>query len=141
VDHHNRHVYYCPLRWGDLDALGHVNNGRFVDYLQDARVDFLFRTAKELGADDLETGLLVARHEVQYRTPLYFRPEPVRIELWISEIRAASFTVDYEILDADPDRRTYVEARTKLVPFDFAANRLRRITPVEREALSNLVGA
>jgi acyl-CoA thioester hydrolase len=141
VDHHNRHVYYCPLRWGDQDALGHVNNGRFVDYLQDARVDFLFRTAKELGADDLETGLLVARHEVQYRTPLYFRPEPVRIELWISEIRAASFTVDYEILDADPDRRTYVEARTKLVPFDFAANRLRRISPVEREALSKLVGA
>ena len=141
MDHHNRHVYYCPLRWGVLDALGHVNNGRFVDYLQDARVDFLFRTAKELGADDLETGLLVARHEVQYRTPLYFRPEPVRIELWISEIRAASFTVDYEILDADPDRRTYVEARTRLVPFDFAANRLRRISPIEREALSKLVGA
>ncbi|HEY9337174.1 thioesterase family protein [Kribbella sp. NPDC050459] len=141
MDHHNRHVYHCPLRWGDMDALGHVNNGRYVDYLQDARVDFLFRTAKELGADNLETGLLVARHEVQYRAPLHFRPEPVRIELWISEIRAASFTVDYEILDAEPERRTYVEARTKLVPFDFTANRLRRITPVERTALEKLVGA
>ena len=73
-----------------MDALGHVNNGRYVDYLQDARVDFLFRTAKELGADALETGLLVARHEVQYRAPLHFRPEPVRIELWISEIRAGA---------------------------------------------------
>jgi len=122
-----------------------VNNGRYVDYLQDARVDFLFRTAKELGADDLETGLLVARHEVQYRAPLYFRPEPIRIELWISEIKAASFTVDYEILDVDPaldsGRRTYVEARTKLVPFDFSANRLRRISPIERETLSKLVGS
>jgi acyl-CoA thioester hydrolase len=124
-----------------MDALGHVNNGRYVDYLQDARVDFLFRTAAELGADALETGLLVARHEVQYRAPLVFRPEPVRIELWISEIRAASFTVDYEILDAEPERRTYVEARTKLVPFDFTANRLRRITPVEKAALTRLVGA
>jgi acyl-CoA thioester hydrolase len=123
-----------------MDALGHVNNGRYVDYLQDARVDFLFRTAKELGADDLETGLLVARHEVQYRAPLVFRPEPVQIELWISEIKAASFVVDYEILDPSP-RRTYVEARTRLVPFDFAANRLRRITPVEREALTKLVGS
>lgn len=137
----NRHVYHCPLRWGDMDALGHVNNGRYVDYLQDARVDFLFRTAKELGADTLETGLLVARHEVRYRAPLLFRPEPVRIELWISEIKAASFTVDYEILDAEPERRTYVEARTKLVPFDFNANRLRRINPAEREALTELVGA
>ena len=136
----NRHVYHCPLRWGDMDALGHVNNGRYVDYLQDARVDLLFRTAKELGADDLDTGLLVARHEVQYRAPLHFRPEPVRIELWISEIKAASFTVDYEILDVEP-RTTYVEARTKLVPFDFRANRLRRISPDEREALSKLVGS
>jgi len=123
-----------------MDALGHVNNGRYVDYLQDARVDFLFRTAKELGADDLETGLLVARHEVQYRAPLVYRPEPVRIELWISEIKAASFTVDYEILDLAP-RTLYVEARTRLVPFDFAANRLRRISPVEKAALSKLVGS
>lgn len=134
-------MYHCPLRWGDMDALGHVNNGRYVDYMQDARVDFLFRTAKELGADDLDTGLLVARHEVQYRAPLRFRPEPVRIELWISEIKAASFTVDYEILDVEPRHRTYVEARTRLVPFDFTANRLRRITPVERKALSKLVGS
>jgi len=123
-----------------MDALGHVNNGRYVDYLQDARVDFLFRTAKELGADDLETGLLVARHEVQYRAPLVYRPEPVRIELWISEIKAASFTVDYEILDLEP-RTLYVAARTRLVPFDFAANRLRRISPVEKAALSKLVGS
>jgi acyl-CoA thioester hydrolase len=124
-----------------MDALGHVNNSRYVDYLQDARVDFLFHTAKELGADDLETGLLVARHEVQYRAPLVHRAAPVRIELWISEIRAASFTVDYEILDVEPQRRVYVVARTKLVPFDFAADRLRRITPVERDALSKLVGS
>lgn len=123
-----------------MDALGHVNNSRYVDYLQDARVDFLFRTAKELGADDLETGLLVARHEVQYRAPLVYRETPVLIELWISEIRAASFTVDYEIVDVEPRRRVYVEARTKLVPFDFTADRLRRITPVERDALSKLVG-
>ncbi|WP_338033922.1 thioesterase family protein [Kribbella albertanoniae] len=133
-------MYHCPLRWGDMDALGHVNNGKYVDYLQDARVDFLFRTAADLGVDTLETGLLVARHEVQYRAPLRFRAEPVRIELWISEIRGAQFTVDYEILDVEPARTTYVEARTKLVPFDFKANRLRRITPEEREILSRLVG-
>lgn len=123
-----------------MDALGHVNNGRYVDYLQDARVDFLFRTAKELGVDTLETGLLVHRHEVHYRAPLRYRPEPVRIELWISEIRAASFTVGYEILDLAP-RRTYVRAWTRLVPFDFQAERLRRITAGERAVLRKLVGA
>ena len=36
-----RHIYHCPLRWADLDVLGHVNNVRYVDYLQEARVDML----------------------------------------------------------------------------------------------------
>jgi acyl-CoA thioester hydrolase len=136
----NRHVYECPLRWGDMDALGHVNNSRYVDYLQDARVDFLFRNV-DLGGGDLETGLLVARHEVNYRTPLLFREAPVRIELWVSEIKAAWFSVDYEILDVEPERIVYVDARTKLVPFNFQANCPRRITPAERGVLEGLVAA
>ena len=36
-----RHRYVCPLRWADLDLLGHVNNVRYVDYLQEARLDLL----------------------------------------------------------------------------------------------------
>ncbi|NOL39530.1 acyl-CoA thioesterase [Kribbella sandramycini] len=124
-----------------MDALGHVNNGRYVDYLQDARVEFIFATASKAGVDTLETGLVVSRYEVQYRAPLHYRPEPVRIELWISEIKAASFTIDYEIVDLEPERRVYVQARSRLVPFDFDANRLRRITPAERAVLDGLVGA
>ena len=125
-----------------MDALGHVNNSRYVDYLQDARVDLLFRAAAALGADDLETGLLVARHDVRYRRPLVFRDDPVRIELWVSEIRAAWFSVDYEILDLDgPERIVYVEARTKLVPFNFTAECPRRIAPVERAVLEGLTAS
>jgi acyl-CoA thioester hydrolase len=141
--HNKRHVYECPLRWGDMDAFGHVNNGRYVDYLQDARVDMLFRAAG-LGGErraDLETGLLVARHDVSYRAPLLFRAEPVRIELWVSEIRAAWFSVDYEILDLEPERKVYVEATTKLVPFNFQANCPRRISDAEREVLEELRAA
>ena len=36
-----RHRYACPIRWADLDLLGHVNNVRYVDYLQEARVDLM----------------------------------------------------------------------------------------------------
>ncbi|HEY3015810.1 MAG TPA: thioesterase family protein [Nocardioides sp.] len=137
-----RHVYECPLRWGDMDAFGHVNNGRYVDYLQDARVDLLFRTAGLADHDvtgEPDTGLLVARHEVAYRAPLFFRSAPVRIELWVSEIRAAWFSIDYEILDLEPERKVYVEARTKLVPFNLAGDHPRRITPAERAILEGLM--
>ena len=48
-----RHLYRCPLRWADLDLLGHVNNVTYVDYLQEARVD-MFRThAPDSRAEDL----------------------------------------------------------------------------------------
>ncbi len=88
-----RHVYECPTRWGDLDQLGHVNNVVYVDYLQEARVDMLRTHARSQGTDDLAEGVVVVRHEVTYTAPLHFRFRPVTIECWVSEIRAASFTL------------------------------------------------
>ena len=46
-----RHTYECPMRWADLDVLGHVNNVVYVDYLQEARVD-LFRANGASRIDD-----------------------------------------------------------------------------------------
>lgn len=40
-----RHIYSCPLRWSDMDAFGHVNNVVFLRYLEEARIDFMFRLA------------------------------------------------------------------------------------------------
>ncbi|MDE2566900.1 MAG: acyl-CoA thioesterase, partial [Burkholderiales bacterium] len=38
-------VYECvvPLRWGDMDAMGHVNNTLYFRYLEIARLDWLFQ--------------------------------------------------------------------------------------------------
>ncbi|MYR56456.1 acyl-CoA thioesterase, partial [Streptomyces sp. SID625] len=63
---------------------------------------------------------------------LVHRHEPVDIELWVAEIRAASFTLGYEVKDGD---RIYVRASTVIVPFDFEAQRPRRLTVEEREFL------
>lgn len=40
-----RHHYSCPMRWSDMDAFGHVNNVVFIRYLEEARIDFMFRLA------------------------------------------------------------------------------------------------
>jgi acyl-CoA thioester hydrolase len=98
-----RHIYYCPLRWADMDSLGHVNNVVYVDYLQEARVDMLRVHAPASGGEALAEGVVVVRHEVEFVSPLVFRFEPVRIESWVTEIRAATFTMAYEILDEQPD--------------------------------------
>ncbi|WP_118082640.1 thioesterase family protein [Streptomyces sp. CC0208] len=122
-----RYVYRCPLRWSDMDAYGHVNNAVFIRYLEEARIDFLFRPEK-----DFKQGSVVARHEIDYKRQLVHRHHPVDIELWITEIRAASFTITYEVKDDD---LVYVRASTVVVPFDFEAQRPRRITSEEREFL------
>lgn len=75
---------------------------------------------------------MVARHEIDYKRQLVHRHAPVDIELWITEIRAASFTIAYEVKDGDD---VYVRASTVIVPFDFEAQRPRRITAEEREFL------
>ncbi|MEE1766017.1 acyl-CoA thioesterase [Streptomyces sp. NPDC014892] len=122
-----RHIYRCPLRWADMDAYGHVNNVVFLRYLEEARIDFLFRPEK-----DFKQGSVVARHEIDYKRQLVHRHQPVDIELWVTEIRAASFTITYEVKDPD---QVYVRASTVIVPFDFATQRPRRITSEEREFL------
>jgi len=111
-----------------MDAYGHVNNVVFLRYLEEARIDFLFRPDK-----DFKQGSVVARHEIDYKRQLVHRHHPVDIELWITQIRAASFTIAYEVKDEDV---VYVQASTVIVPFDFETQRPRRITAEEREFLA-----
>ncbi|MEZ0107835.1 acyl-CoA thioester hydrolase [Catenulispora sp. EB89] len=129
-----RHVYLCPLRWSDMDAYQHVNNVVYLRYLEEARVDWMFRRASEAGVKGFETfGTVVAKHEIEYRRPLVYRPEPVRVEVWVTDIRAAKFTVAYEVRD---DEGVYATASSVLVPFDIAGNHLRRLSPVEKDYLA-----
>jgi len=128
------------MRWADLDLLGHVNNVVYVDYLQEARVDMLraHGRGEPTHTDELAEGVVVVRHEVTYVSPLEFGYRPVRIESWVTQVRAATFTIAYEIFHDLPDgnRRVYARANTVLTPYVFADERPRRITPEERESLS-----
>jgi len=124
-----------------MDAFGHVNNVVYLRYLQEARVDMLFVHAPEQGAEHLARGVVVRRHEIGYRAPLHFRPAPIRVETWVTEVRAGSFGLGYEILDVEPDgtRTVYAVAASVLVPFDLGEDRIRRIAPREREVLESFL--
>ena len=129
-----RHIYSCPLRWFDMDAFGHVNNVVFLRYLEEARVDFMWRLAPGNGSDAFTGGVVVARHEIDYLKPLVHRHTPVTIETWVKEIRAASIDLCYEVKD---EETVYVRAATRIVPFDLEAGRPRRVTPEEESFLTD----
>ncbi|MER7653762.1 thioesterase family protein [Streptomyces rimosus] len=127
-----RHLYSCPLRWSDMDAFGHVNNAVFVRYLEEARIDFMWRLAPGEGSASFSGGSVVARHEIDYVRPLVHRHAPVTVESWVTKIGAASMTIAYEIKD---EETVYVRASTVVVPYDFAQQRPRRITAEEKSFL------
>ncbi|MBB1243234.1 acyl-CoA thioesterase [Streptomyces durbertensis] len=131
-----RHVYECPLRWSDMDAFGHVNNVVFLRYLEEARIDMMFRLAREAASDAFTGGSVVARHEIDYLRPLVHRHEPVTVETWVSKLGRASVTVSYEIKD---NTDVYVRASTVVVPYDLESGRPRRISAEERSFLEAYV--
>ncbi|MFI5836877.1 acyl-CoA thioesterase [Micromonospora sp. NPDC051300] len=136
----DRFVYHCALRWSDLDAYGHVNNARFLTLYEEARVAMMFAGGRAWGVDSFADGVVIRRHEVDYLRPVDYAlgrssaeaAPTVRIELWVDQIRAASFSVAYELYDGDTLAGT---ARSVLVPFDLSVQRPRRISAEERAFL------
>ncbi|WP_433500255.1 acyl-CoA thioesterase [Sphaerimonospora sp. CA-214678] len=118
-----RFVFERPVRFADIDNLGHVNNVRFFDYLEDARMA-MFYPMRRRQSGGARPGLVVARHEIDYRRALDFRIEPVRVELWVTEITPVRFNLAYEIRDDDA---LYVEARSVMVAYDIDNARPRRL--------------
>jgi acyl-CoA thioester hydrolase len=47
-----RHFVEIPVRWGDMDAFGHVNNAVFVQYIESGRVDYFTTVLDSFGHTD-----------------------------------------------------------------------------------------
>ncbi|OIQ73841.1 thioesterase superfamily protein [mine drainage metagenome] len=127
-----RHLYRCPLRWGDMDAFQHVNNVAFLEYLQEARVDMFWVHPQRSGLTPLAQGMVVARHEISYVAPLTWREEPVIIETWLRYLRPSSFELEHLVRD---EEKKYATARSVLVPYDLENQRPRRLSADEKAAL------
>ncbi|WP_306321405.1 MULTISPECIES: thioesterase family protein [unclassified Streptomyces] len=123
-----RHVYRCPLRWFDMDVYGIVNNVVFLRYLEEARVDFIFRMGPTEGDAFFKDGSVVVSHEIAYKRQLTHRHEPVEIDMWVSDLGSATVAVDYEVKDGDT---VYATASTVMAPFDYERGRPRRLTDQE----------
>ncbi len=124
-----RFVHEVHMRWSDMDAYRHINNSAYLAYLEQARVAMFFHRH-----ESFEAGTVIARHEIDYLRPVVYHPEPLRLELWIDHVRAAQFTVHYEVYDGDV---LAARASTVCVTFDFENNRPRRLTPREKELLAD----
>jgi acyl-CoA thioester hydrolase len=120
------------MRWSDMDAYGHVNNVVFLQYFEMARVDLFFERASLEERTGLRRGTVVAEHDIKYLRPVVYSAQPLDVEIWVSNVRAAAFTCHYEIVDHGS---LAVTGSTLLVPYDFTIARPRRLTPDEKDFL------
>ncbi|MFC5995207.1 acyl-CoA thioesterase [Pseudonocardia hispaniensis] len=131
-----RYVARVPLRWTDQDSFHHVNHARAVTLLEEARIGLLFDEASAAGVTGFAAGVVVAGLEVDYRRQIPYRSHALRVCMWVHQVRAASFLIDYELHDGpDESDAVAVGARTRMALFDLAAQRPRRITAEERAFL------
>lgn len=140
------YTFEIPLRWGDMDAYGHVNNVTIVQILEEARVAFLGcpPSSGEPGAhqpvlplfEDIPEGVqaLVAENYVKYRSPLAYRGVPVTAQVHVSKVSPASFTVAYELYDP-VDGTHCVSATTTLAFYNTATGALMRLSAEQRQKL------
>ncbi|MGN6782870.1 MAG: acyl-CoA thioesterase, partial [Marmoricola sp.] len=117
-----------------------ISNVAFVDYLQEARLDLL-RHHDTSPTPNPGEGLVVVGTVVDYLAPLRLAQAPLMVAVWATEVRAASFTLGYELYTGSGDDRVvHAHATTLLAPYVFAAARPRRMTDDERARLRTHLG-
>ncbi|MDS0136231.1 MULTISPECIES: acyl-CoA thioesterase [unclassified Amycolatopsis] len=130
------YVSHVRPRWTDMDVYGHVNHAKLVTLLEEARIPLLFKGAVEAGLDQLPKGIVVVRLEVAYKAPIVVSGQELRVDIDLTQLRAASFTLAYRVHGGpSPDDPVAVTAETVLAPYDTVELRPRRLSPAESEFL------
>lgn len=83
-------VYAQSVAWGDMDALGHVNNAMYYRYIENARLAYL--NALDLLNESVST--VVSSNQCHYLKPVVF-PDHLKIAARIEEIRNSAFRMHY----------------------------------------------
>jgi len=129
------------VRWSDIDSYDHVNNVRYFDYLQEARIAFL--------SEVLETGDLFAEHPcvmvsqtVDYLRPILLRHPPYDVDVWIDSVGTSSYTLGSRIVDRGGETEdVYAKAVSVIVATDAETHAKRPLSESERAALLKHVAA
>ena len=111
------------VRWGDLDAFGHVNNATYLVYAQEAR--YTWSKMHEM---------VVARAEVDYLVPIYEGGRFYELNLWVDSIGNSSFVVGYEMVGTDGV--IHAKMTSVQVMVSLETKKSRPLSDSEREFLS-----
>ncbi|KTC99318.1 acyl-CoA thioesterase [Legionella erythra] len=109
------HQKTVAIAWGDMDALGHVNNGRYFDYFQQARIDWL----QELNLDMRQSlGPVVIHIACTFLKPVVY-PATLTLTSSVHSLGRSSFIMDHDLYQND---QLMAQGTSKIVWVDYQKN-------------------
>jgi acyl-CoA thioester hydrolase len=114
------HVARLAVRWGDMDALGHVNNAWYFKYMEQARIAWFDALGIPMVQDNQGPVLVTA--SCTFLRPIVY-PAEIEVAIYGDTPGRSSFNVHHVIHKADDPDTRYAEGDTKVVWFDHTAGR------------------
>ena len=113
------HTSRQSIRWGDMDALGHVNNTAYFRYMEQARLEWLYELAQE-GVGFLSgLGPVIVNASCTFMVPIVY-PGDVEVRMYLTEPGRSSIGSHYEL---DCAGKRMAEGDAKIVWIDLASGR------------------
>lgn len=92
-----------PLHWGEMDALGHVNNARFFTWFESARIAY-FQKVGLLVEGGAPLGPILRKTECEFLKPVVF-PAQLVVGARVTQLGNTSLTMEYAVARAEaPDQ-------------------------------------
>ncbi len=124
------HVERIPVRWGDMDAMGHVNNTVYFRYMEQARIGW-FEALVPRAEAWKSTGIVIANAACNFKRPINY-PGTVEVKVFVGPPGGSSVATFYE-LTVNGD--VYADGAATVVFIDMRKQKPVRIPEKIREAL------
>ena len=110
------HVENMRMRWGDMDALGHMNNVVYFRYLEQARISWF----EAIGARSAVNGQgpVIVNASCTFIKQLVY-PGKVEIKTYVGELGRSSLQTYLELRPSYDAERIYAEGAAKVVWVDY----------------------
>jgi acyl-CoA thioester hydrolase len=126
------HVERIAIRWGDMDAMGHVNNTVYFRYMEQARISWFSSLVPENEAWK-STGIVIVNASCNYKRPISY-PGTVEVKVHVGSPGGSSVPTFYELrVDADPV--AYADGAAVVVFVNMKTQKPARIPDGIRERL------
>lgn len=121
------------VRWGDSDRLGHVNNTKYFEYAQEARVRFYAECGYEGGR--AARAAVLRTTDMEFLAPVTDESGPLSIEIVVLHIGTTSYTMRHTVHDSDGT--VCAVGTATLVAYDPRAKTSRPLDDDERAMLGD----